>query len=491
MPNKAFKPTAPPPAGQRLDLGVRAQSIFDMTLDEQIAKITDPQEFTRLCNVVLTERYGRDYQVIDGTRADGGNDGYIISEKRITAMYCPVKPERRTDADYLEKIRSDIAKAQSLRNSGQYEIENWTFLTPRKLSNNVVVEMRKHAQSIGFKATHQESTYLANELLRNKHLIVAFPNLHINDVDAKLDEILGLLKTPHLEKQQTEEQLGADHIYKGAIEDSEGIDRVLEIRRAQKSDKTKPTLRSIYYQSADSAVKLNALLGLLDFYDPVEDAAEDMVQLCDEGAAIAEHLGASSVKAHFLAQKGYMISFIYSNLDMRTAFQIMADNAIGFQTITEEYRQWVITQLKELEKQFDYAFGEALSLTKDSQDYSAMAGVLVFIGNAAGQRAMCLQNLNVPGRTASERATCRRALLTAKDVNNALGDELGAANALFNLANQIRFFGETAEAMELVKGAQNVATRFNDQRLLQRANWLIHTLETGKIPDYLAGERRE
>ncbi|MBU1406158.1 MAG: hypothetical protein KKA71_12035, partial [Proteobacteria bacterium] len=224
---------------------------------------------------------------------------------------------------------------------------------------------------------------------------------------------------------------------------------------------------------------------------PVDDAAEEMVQLCDEGISIAEHLGAPSVKAHILAQKGYMISFIYSSLDMNTAFQIMADNAIGFQTITEEYRQGVIAQLQELEKRFDTAFGEALAITKDSHDFSGMAGVLVFIGNAAGQRALYLQNLNVPDRAAAERATCRRALLTAKDVNSALGDELGASNALFNLANQIRFFGETVEATELVKGVIEVATRFSDGRLLQRANWLMKTLETGQIPDYVAGERRK
>ncbi len=462
-----------------------------MNLDEQIAEITDPQEFTRLCNVVLTERYGNDYQVIDGTRADGGNDGYIISEKRITAMYCPVKPERKTDVGYLEKIRSDMAKAKSLRDSGKYEINNWTFLTPRKLSNNVVVEMRKHAVSIGFNATHQESTFLANELLRNRHLIRAFPNLHINEVDTKLDEILKLLKTHNLEQQETEEQLDAEGIYRGEIADSEGIDCILEIRRAPKNDKTKPALRSIYYQSADSIVKLNALLGLLDFYDPIEDTAEDMVQLCDEAMAIAEHLNSSSVKAHILAQKGYMISSIYSNLDMKTAFQIMTGNATGFPMITETYRGGVVAQLKELEKEFDSVFGEALRLSKDCQDYSVMAGVLVSIGNAAGMRALYLQNLNVSDRAASERATCRRALLTAKEVNNALGDELGAANALFNLANQIRFFGERTEAMELVKSAKKVATKFNDHRLLQRMNWLIHTLETGELPEYLTGERRE
>lgn len=465
--------------------------MLHMSLEEQIAQMTNPQEFTRLCNTVLAERYGKDYQVIDGSRADGGNDGYIITEKRITAMYCPIKPERKTDGDYLEKIKRDIAKAQSLRDSKKYEIENWTFLTPRKLSNNVIVEMRKYAESIGFNATHQEATYLANELLHSRHLIEAFPDLHIHDVDAKMDEILRLLKTPHLGKRQTKVDLGTGGIDTVRIEDRAELDRLLKIRKAPKSNTTKPALRSIYYQNSNPIIKLNAILGLLDFYDPNEDAAEDMVQLCNEGVAIAEHLGVSSAKAHILAQKGYMISFIYTHLDMRTACEIMADNAIGFQTISEEHKREVVTRLNELEKQYDSAFSEALSLTKNSHDYSAMAGVLVYIGNAAGQRAMYLQTLNVFDRAASERATCRRALITAKDVSNALGDELGAANALCNLANQIRFFGETTEAMALAKGAKEVATRFNDHRLLRSADGIIHRLETGEAPNYLDGEGRE
>lgn len=462
-----------------------------MTLEEQIAQITDPQEFTRLCNTVLTEKYGSDYQVIDGTRADGGNDGYIISEKRVIAMYCPIKPERKTDADYLKKIRADIAKAGVLKDSGQYEIDNWTFITPRKLSNDVVVNMRGLADSIGINATHQESTYLANELLRNKHLIEAFPSLYFIDMAAKLDGIFELLQTPHLREQQTDGQLEGDRSYSGETQDQDGIDRVLAIRRSSRNDKSKPTLRSIYYQASDSAVKLNALLGLLDFYDPIDDAIEDMVQLCDEGIAIGAQLDAPSVKAHLLAQKGYLISFMYSNLDMNNALQMQADNAIGFQTITEEHRRGVIAQLKELENQFDTAFSDAITLTKESHDYSGLAGVLVFMGNAAGQRALYLQSLNVPNQAAAERATCRRTLLAAKDLNTALHDELGASNALFNLANQIRFFGETEEATQLVKSVIEVATKHNDGRLLQQAGWLQQTLETGEIPDYLAGERRE
>ena len=62
---------------------------------------------------------------------------------------------------------------------------------------------------------------------------------------------------------------------------------------------------------------------------------------------------------------------------------------------------------------------------------------------------------------------------------------------MFNLANQIRFFGEEVEAMSLTKKAIEVANKYDDQSLLQKANWLVKTLETGEIPDYLSGERRE
>ena len=462
-----------------------------MTLEDQISQITNPQEFTRLCNTILTEKYGHEFQVIDGTRSDDGNDGYVISEKRIIAMHCPIKPERKTDAGYLKKIRSDIKKAQSLKDLGAYEVQNWTFLTPRKLSNKVIVEMRQLADSAGLHANHQDSTFLASELTKNRHLISEFPDFHVSDIDTKLDEILELLKLKNIQADQAEEEIDSKNVYKGKIENQEEMDRVLKVRRDPKNENTKPELKTIYYKTKDLTVKLNALLGLLDFYDPIEDSAKDMVQLCNEGIPISKTLNAPSAMAHILAQKGYFISFIYSELDMKIAFHIMADNAIGFQTITEEYRQEINNRLAALEKDYDNAFRDAINLTKQNNDYYALASVLIFVGNAAGQRALYLQNLNVRERVASEKATFRRAFQTAKEIYDAFKDELASANALFNLANQIRFFGEEKVAMELTKDALGVAEKYADHRLQQRAEWLIDTLETGKIPNYVAGERRE
>ena len=42
-------------------------------LEEQIAQITNPDEFVKLCNSLLTEEHGTDFQVIDGTRGDGAD----------------------------------------------------------------------------------------------------------------------------------------------------------------------------------------------------------------------------------------------------------------------------------------------------------------------------------------------------------------------------------------------------------------------------------
>jgi hypothetical protein len=62
---------------------------------------------------------------------------------------------------------------------------------------------------------------------------------------------------------------------------------------------------------------------------------------------------------------------------------------------------------------------------------------------------------------------------------------LGTTNAVFNLANQVRWHDGKGEALALVKSTIPVAEKYGDL-LLQKAGWLQHTLETGEIPDYVA-----
>lgn len=79
----------------------------------------------------------------------------------------------------------------------------------------------------------------------------------------------------------------------------------------------------------------------------------------------------------------------------------------------------------------------------------------------------------------------------AKELYSAIGYELGVGYAIHNLANNLCTFGEKKEALELNKIVIEIAKKYKDSSLLQTASWLKEILATGKIPDYVHGERRE
>jgi len=145
-------------------------------IEDQIAIMINPQEFTRLCNSIFTCGYGDDFQVIDGTRSDEGNDGYVRSEKRILAIYCPIKPEKKTDSDYLEKIKGDMQKAASLRDTDKFKIERWTFVTPRKLSSNIIAKMEQLGTTHGFVVNQLEVMTPDSSMFCCTHCAGSMPN---------------------------------------------------------------------------------------------------------------------------------------------------------------------------------------------------------------------------------------------------------------------------------------------------------------------------
>jgi hypothetical protein len=131
-----------------------------------------------------------------------------------------------------------------------------------------------------------------------------------------------------------------------------------------------------------------------------------------------------------------------------------------------------------------------MGLLKGSQDHAATASVLEVLGINMGQLALTLRTLGKSDDADAAVARCKSLLLSAKDLYASVGDELGATNAVFNLANQVRWHDGKSESLALVKSAMLVAKRHGDLLLLQKAKWLQHTLETGEIPDYAGGERR-
>lgn len=166
-----------------------------MSLTAQIELMTNPQEFTRLCNMVLSAEYGMDFRPIDDDRPDRGNDGYVLSEKRLFAMHCFKRVQNQSlDGNIRAKMMSDLRKAIELKREGAWEIEAWTFISNYPIPEAIGREILLAGRVAGIDGSWRGADFLAGVLQKAKNLRSAFPNLQANEVMDQLNVIIGKLE---------------------------------------------------------------------------------------------------------------------------------------------------------------------------------------------------------------------------------------------------------------------------------------------------------
>ncbi|MEW6360379.1 MAG: hypothetical protein AB1696_28865 [Planctomycetota bacterium] len=463
-----------------------------MDLEEQIAQITNPQDFTKLCNTLFTQLYPNDFQVIDGTRGDQGNDGYIASQKAMLAIFCPVKPEKKTDNDYIDKFREDLAKAKKLCDSGVYQIERWVFVTPRKLPNTVVEKLRSEAAAAGFEGQHVESTFLANVLYdpRHRHLLAKFPFLHVVELEEKINEVLECIRGSSPKDSPSREAAVTGPAEEAAAEKDKDLQRVLDIMRDGTSPGSSSQLKAIFYTTQSLRARLWAVHGILNCYSAPTDSDEAMADWCQRGDEVASKLDDAPSRARFLANRGYFLSEILSHIDFDTQANLKMGAAVGLSMLSQEEIQERLKEMRTLEEQSAESFHQALQLAGRSGNPRVIAEVCQRIGSASGSQALYLNNLGHSREAARRLALAKTSLVAAIDIASKSGNELMAANAKHALANCIRFHGEEAEALALNKQVIETAQKHKDDCLLDVAQRLRSSIQNG-IPDYARGETHE
>ncbi len=454
-----------------------------MTTQEQIARLDNPQEFTKLCNTLFAAKYGPDFIVIDGARSDGGNDGYIKSEERLLAMYCPVKPEKQTDAKCLEKIRGDMAKAKALSDNRKYKITKWTFLTPEKLGNNVVSTMIEEGKKLGFECDYMEATHLAVMLSDHPSVYREFPWIHISKMEEKLDFLINHL----IEKKELPKAENLPPPSSEAKSDSPDFKAAIALCEGLRTSESKTRLRALYYSTSDKAAKLQCVFGLLNWYAPINDKIEDQFEYCSAGLQLAGQLNAHGERARILAYKASLINDVFCQEDSYYAYYFKADGILGISIMSDEQKKRIVERLHSLQDSYENAFAEAQELAKKIGDYDLLADIYQTIGNSAGQRYIHISKFN-PTRAGEEKSLSKRALMLAKDIYTAVKDEHKEGYALHNLANQINTFGEKQEALLLLEKSLKIGEKYSDQGLIGSGNALKKRIELGKIPDYVNGE---
>lgn len=144
----------------------------------RISEINNPDMFQNLVHALMTAKHGLDFQTVDDAAGDGGVDGYLCTNKAMFAIYCP---ERRPPAsEYLRrKIRSDLDKAVQRRESGEYEIERWVFVTPMALTREISVLLTQAARNRGMHGLSMNGLHLEDLFERYPHIHSRFAELTI------------------------------------------------------------------------------------------------------------------------------------------------------------------------------------------------------------------------------------------------------------------------------------------------------------------------
>ena len=465
-----------------------------MALDETVAQMVDPHEFVRLVNAVHIDMYPQDFQVIDGTRGDNGNDGYVASERRVIAIYCPVKPEQRRDADYRRKIESDLKKAIALRDDSRYAVEAWTFITPRKLADDVIAWMRELGERHGLRVLHQEAVFLAGELQRRPHLIGEFPTLAQLGITDKLDEILRHVRPAREVRANTERVcdervLGDESRPTDAPTDAPGAAHLEQLRTGYPTAAAKTELKTLAYGTTDPVVEANAIHLLLRWWSPADDDLAEFHAFAERGIVRSRQLGDHGSEAALHASRASMTAFEMNRLVLARHFSRMMSLAVGLPPTDEDDARR--RRIQDLTAAFSAQGVAATEILVHGASSTEVSLTFQILGNTMGQIAQTLRAIGASADADRYLNQAKKLLLAAKDASTAAGDELGATNAMFNLANQVRFHGGQTESLALAKKAMVVADKHGDHLLRQKASWLIEAIERGVLPAYETGERRQ
>ncbi len=254
------------------------------------------------------------------------------------------------------------------------------------------------------------------------------------------------------------------------------------------SQEQKIALRTLLYTTSDPYAQIQCIFGLLHFFDPRTDTIAEMLALADQGIQAAQRNSLLDAEAIFLAGKARLISFNFVEEDMQGYSKFNIGNMLGIPIINETEHQALTERLRNLQESYKALFKDAMHKAHESGNRQALAIVFTDIGFSAGQRAVHFEAHHVEDRASLEKNLCKTALLEAKTLYLSLGGEMHAAYALHELANQIRFFGETEEAKSICKEVIRIAHKHKNNKLADQAHKMLERIKSGRIPNYIAGE---
>lgn len=147
-----------------------------MNIYARIRRIEDHLEFKRLVDTILGAEYGARYQATKDWH-DFGVDGYQRESGTVYAVYCPRYPERAEIDQYRRKIHDDINRLKASIAQGKFtrDVNNWTFVTPDDLTQEIIEYMKAQAEDPHWETTALTAQVLAPLFMKHSEIHPDFP----------------------------------------------------------------------------------------------------------------------------------------------------------------------------------------------------------------------------------------------------------------------------------------------------------------------------
>ncbi len=437
----------------------------------RIRDIDNPETFQRFCQALLAAEYGKDFQVVDDSGGDAGNDGYLPFQKTLFAIYCPEK--KLTPERLRAKIVKDLDKTVKLRDDRGYEIHTWIFITPMDLREPMQRFVRNEAKArelvgLCMGEQHLQDLFLKHEHLHDKFTELASPRIF----DALAELKKGIEGVRDDLRRITEEESAEPHVSRPmpTFSPSENFLQAQELLSAGRTEEGFAILEKLRLEDRDLRERLYATMLIVEslnrplHLDRIHQLAKEALQLAEE---VQDHVAIAAMKS----QIGWGLNERYVALDMDTYYMVLATSRIGIPFISEQQIADAQRKLESLERDSETHFAEAIELAREKRLYRILAFILCQYANAATNRINFYQHVpSLMGRVLREKEAVFARYETAIRIAVALSDAYLLAQCYHNYANDLRMFGELELARTHLENARQIAEKngFQDIILLSR-----------------------
>jgi len=152
---------------------------------KQTLRFISNDQFQSFTSQLFSEELSS-FQPIEGSGGDGGLDG--VEGDTAYQMYFP-EIENRTTKKYINKINTDLNKAQETMAEQKLNIKRWILVVPDDLGKDVVLHLKTKSQETGIECLYWGATKLSALVNKYPYIRDAFPEVFLPDVKEDLGKV--------------------------------------------------------------------------------------------------------------------------------------------------------------------------------------------------------------------------------------------------------------------------------------------------------------